>query len=54
MQTNALEEAELTEHTDEPKPETTDTPTTAQPETQEPETTALVPTEPDVIEGRGY
>ncbi len=51
MQTNALEEAELTEHTDEPQPETTDTPTTTQPETQEPETTALVPTEPDVIEG---
>jgi hypothetical protein len=40
MHIEALEEKELTDTTNEP-----------QPETPEPETTALVPTEPDVIEG---
>ncbi len=46
MQTIALEEAALTEITNEPQPETSE-PTSA----PEPETTALVPTEPEVIEG---
>jgi hypothetical protein len=41
------EEAELTENTNKPEPETPETPA-PQPE---PECTALVPTEPDVIEG---
>ena len=46
MHTSALEEAALTEITNEPQPETSE-PTSA----PEPEITALVPTEPDVIEG---
>ncbi len=46
MHTSALEEAALTEITNEPQPETSE-PTSA----PEPETTALVRTEPDVIEG---
>ncbi len=49
MHTSALEDAELTEN--ELQPEITDTPTIEQPETPEPETTALMPTEPEVIEG---
>ena len=48
MQKAALEDAELSEN--ELQPEIKDTPTTEQPETPEPETTALVPTEPDVID----
>jgi hypothetical protein len=51
MQTNALEEAPLTEPADEPQPETTDIPARELPEAPDPETTALAPTEPDVIEG---
>ncbi len=58
MHRSALEEAALTEHTNEqkPQPEASETayspePEAAQPEPQKPETTALVPTEPEVIEG---
>ncbi len=53
MQINALEEAELTENTNEqePQPEISEPTSTTQPEPQEPETTALVATEPEVIEG---
>ncbi len=51
MQTNALEEATLTDTTNEPQPETPDTLSSPQQEPPEPETTALVETEPDVIEG---
>ncbi len=48
MQPNALEEAELTDTPNEPEPQ----PDISEPTpTPEPETTALVPTEPDVIEG---
>jgi hypothetical protein len=43
MHTSIFEEEALTDNTIEPQPET--------PSTPEPETTALVPTEPDVIEG---
>ncbi len=46
---NTLEERELTEHSSEPEPEP-ETPETPAPQ-PEPECTALVPTEPDVIEG---
>ncbi len=54
--TGTLEEAELTDQTNEPQqeqPETNTSPETeeAKPETQEEEVTALVPTEPEVIEG---
>jgi len=48
MHKAALEEEALTDTTNEPQPET---PPITQPEAPEPETTALVPTEPDVIEG---
>src|SRR6266699_324092 len=50
MQTSALEEAELTDKTNEQKtlPETQEPQATSQPET--PVSTALVPTEPDVID----
>src|SRR6266496_6107529 len=56
MHTNALEEMELTDTTSEQQaepPETTASPEPeeAQPETQEQEVTALVPAEPEVIEG---
>jgi hypothetical protein len=58
MHTSAREEANLTDTTDEPKPqpETSETPTSPEPEagqleTPEQEKTALVPTEPEVIEG---
>src|SRR6266702_5407115 len=56
MHTNTLEETELTDNTSEPQqeqPETTASPEPeeAQPETQEQEVTALVPIEPEVIEG---
>jgi hypothetical protein len=51
---NTLEEMELTQHSNEPEPpETTASPEPeeAQPETKEQEVTALVPAEPEVIEG---
>src|SRR6266699_688032 len=56
MHTNALEETALTDQTSEQQPEPPETTTSpepeeAQPETQEQEITALVPTEPEVIEG---
>jgi hypothetical protein len=58
MHTNTLEEAELTDNTNEPEqqPEPPETTTSPEPEeekteTQEQEITALVPTEPEVIEG---
>src|SRR6266851_6420928 len=56
MHTNTLEDAELTDQTNEQQtepPETTASaePEEVKPETQEQETTALVPTEPEVIEG---
>jgi len=55
MQTNTLEEKELTETANEPEPqpEIPEPTSTTTPETTEPETTALVPTiiEQDVIEG---
>src|SRR6266567_7898339 len=58
MHTNALEEMALTDTTNEqeqqPEPPETNTspePEEAQPETQEQEVTALVPAEPEVIEG---
>ena len=61
MHTNTLEEATLPEQTNEPEtpkppPETSEPPTSPEPEavlqeTQEQEGTALVPTEPEVIEG---
>jgi len=48
MQTNALEEAELTDNSNEPEPQ----PETSEPTpTPEPETTALIPAEPEIIEG---
>src|SRR6266567_5536908 len=50
MQTNALEETALTDNTSEPQPEPP-APEEAKPETQEQEVTALVPAEPEVIEG---
>src|SRR6266700_1198411 len=51
--TGTLEEATLIEDTNgqEPQPETLAPASTVQPEAPEQETTALVPTEPDVIEG---
>ncbi len=48
MHTSIFEEEALTDTTNEPQPET---PPTTQPEAPEPETTALVLTEPDIIEG---
>src|SRR6266567_2046779 len=58
MHTNALEEMALTDNTSEqeqqPEPPETNTspePEEARPETQEQEILALVPTEPEVIEG---
>jgi len=56
MQTNALEEATLTDTPNESEPEIQDTlpppePAGTEPETQEQEITALVGAEPDVIEG---
>src|SRR6266487_286955 len=56
MHTNALEETALTDQTSEPQPDQPETTTSPEPEevkpeTQEQETTALVPTEPEVIEG---
>jgi hypothetical protein len=56
MHTNTLEDAELTDQTNEQQPEQPETtaspePEEVKPETQEQETTALVPTEPEVIEG---
>ena len=51
--TGTLEEAALIEDTNgqEPQPETSAPASTVQPEAPEPEATALVPSEPDVIEG---
>jgi hypothetical protein len=51
MHTNTLEETELTDTTNQPQAEISEPTSTTQPELPEPETTALVPTEPDIIEG---
>ena len=51
MHTNTLEETELTDTTNEPQAENSEPTSTTQPELPEPETTALVTTEPDIIEG---
>jgi hypothetical protein len=53
MQTSAIEEAALTEHSNEPElqPEIQEPAPTAQEEAPKQETTSLVPTEPEVIEG---
>src|SRR6266699_5596302 len=56
MYTNTLEDAELTDQTNEQQTEPPEIiaslePEEVKPETQEQETTALVPTEPEVIEG---
>ncbi len=51
MHTNTLEETELTDTTNEPQAEISEPTSTTQPELPEPETTALVTTEPDIIEG---
>jgi len=51
MNIEALEEKELTDTINESHPETPETSQPMQLETSEPETTALVPTEPEVIEG---
>jgi hypothetical protein len=51
MHANTLEETELTDTTSEPQAEISEPTSTTQPGLPEPETTALVPTEPDIIEG---
>jgi hypothetical protein len=53
MHTSALEEVALTEHINEQElqPGASETIFSPEPETQEQEVTALIPTEPDVIEG---
>src|SRR6266567_6661702 len=50
MHSNTLEETALTDTSSEPQPEPPEL-EEVKPETQEQETTALVPTEPEVIEG---
>src|SRR6266699_3641527 len=51
MHTSIFEEAALTDTTSEPQPEISEPTPTTQLEVSESETTALVPTEPEVIEG---